>query len=427
MAGLLDALNTYEGQQGLGLLAAAGPRFDGAGFFQRLQEGMGSADKWKREQSKAELEKLQLEAEKAKIEDYKRKTAQEQSMRELVSKFAVPAQQGIAPLVGNPELGILPSQGMPAKPAGFDYKGYATALAGIDPIEALKIQKSLQGENQINKLDVKDFTPASVAKFAQTNNYGDLVRLDKAHFANTGGQTVALDAFTGKPLNTIDNTQSPDSKASNAISWANYGLSKDRLNFDKQGGADAGKPSWDAASGSFIYKPTFDNPQGRVVKAAGFEKPLGETAKKTLSGVESLNGAISEYLTELKGWGTTDAVRPDKRASMGTKYNNMMLQAKEAYNLGVLNGPDYQILQSVVTDPASLTGFITSNQALGNQAQELSRIMSKITAPAVRDSGAKAESTQAKPTGKAPMLGQVVDGYKFKGGNPADKANWEKQ
>lgn len=68
---LLDALNTYEGQQGLGLLAAAGPRFDGAGFFQRLQEGMGSADKWKREQAKAELEKLQ-------VDEYKRKVAQEQ-------------------------------------------------------------------------------------------------------------------------------------------------------------------------------------------------------------------------------------------------------------------------------------------------------------------------------------------------------------
>ncbi len=31
----------------------------------------------------------------------------------------------------------------------------------------------------------------------------------------------------------------------------------------------------------------------------------------------------------------------------------------------------------------------------------------------------------AKPA--APMRGQVVDGYKFKGGNPADKSNWEKQ
>jgi hypothetical protein len=30
------------------------------------------------------------------------------------------------------------------------------------------------------------------------------------------------------------------------------------------------------------------------------------------------------------------------------------------------------------------------------------------------------------PTAGAPAVGTVKDGYKFKGGNPADKNNWEK-
>lgn len=33
----------------------------------------------------------------------------------------------------------------------------------------------------------------------------------------------------------------------------------------------------------------------------------------------------------------------------------------------------------------------------------------------------------AKPAASAPMRGQIVDGYRFKGGNPADQNNWEKQ
>lgn len=37
------------------------------------------------------------------------------------------------------------------------------------------------------------------------------------HFANTGATTVGLDQFTGKPANTIQNTQSPDSRASVAV------------------------------------------------------------------------------------------------------------------------------------------------------------------------------------------------------------------
>ena len=43
MAGLLDFLNTPDAQLGMGLLAAAGPRSDGAGFGQRLTEGVGYA------------------------------------------------------------------------------------------------------------------------------------------------------------------------------------------------------------------------------------------------------------------------------------------------------------------------------------------------------------------------------------------------
>ncbi|MCV6900707.1 hypothetical protein OE165_27120, partial [Escherichia coli] len=32
---------------------------------------------------------------------------------------------------------------------------------------------------------------------------------------------VAMNPFTGQPLNSINKTQSPDSKASNAVAWAN--------------------------------------------------------------------------------------------------------------------------------------------------------------------------------------------------------------
>ena len=44
MAGLLDFLQTPESRMGIGLLAAAGPRADGAGFGQRLNEAMGMQD-----------------------------------------------------------------------------------------------------------------------------------------------------------------------------------------------------------------------------------------------------------------------------------------------------------------------------------------------------------------------------------------------
>ncbi|MFA5127293.1 MAG: hypothetical protein WC465_04860 [Patescibacteria group bacterium] len=133
-------------------------------------------------------------------------------------------------------------------------------------------------------------------------------------------------------------------------------------------GAD-GLPVWKQGKqeGAPVYSPTGIS-----------NKPLPIGQAKQVVGVKNLSDSIDEYTKQLDNFSLTDLANPDKHAAMGTKYNNMMLQAKEAYNLGVLNGPDYEILTSVITDPRSMKGVITSNKALKLQATELKRIMGKI-------------------------------------------------
>ena len=150
---------------------------------------------------------------------------------------------------------------------------------------------------------------------------------------------------------------------------------------------------------------------------------LPESQQKQVVGTQNLSNAIREYREALKTFGTLDAVKPDQRAMMGTKYNNMMLQAKEAYNLGVLNGPDFDILQSVVTDPRSIKGVITSNNALDTQAAELDRIMSGV---AQTSSQLKPRGGAAQTSGQAPKAGTIEEGHRFKGGDPSNPSNWEK-
>ena len=58
MAGLLDFLQTDEGRMGLGLLAAAGPRSDGAGFGQRMQEAMQGQDAYKQRQLALQMQMI---------------------------------------------------------------------------------------------------------------------------------------------------------------------------------------------------------------------------------------------------------------------------------------------------------------------------------------------------------------------------------
>jgi hypothetical protein len=102
-------------------------------------------------------------------------------------------------------------------------------------------------------------------------------------------------------------------------------------------------------------------------------KPLPEAANKQVTGATNLKDAINNYKAKLESFSTTDMVNPNARALMGNAYNNMMLQAKEAYNLGVLNGPDYQILQSVVKDPTSAGALFVSKKALNEQASDLAK------------------------------------------------------
>jgi hypothetical protein len=113
--------------------------------------------------------------------------------------------------------------------------------------------------------------------------------------------------------------------------------------------------------------------QQKFAQEMQFGKPLPEGAVKQVTGATNLKDAIENYKTKLKDFSTIDMANPDARAGMGNAYNNMMLQAKEAYNLGVLNGPDYAILQSVVKDPTKLSSVLVSKKALEQQATDLSK------------------------------------------------------
>jgi hypothetical protein len=133
------------------------------------------------------------------------------------------------------------------------------------------------------------------------------------------------------------------------------------------------------------------NPDG--TPAAVAPKPLPEAAQKQLIGARNVQEAARDYMGKLQNWSNTDMLNPKQRAAMGSAYNNLMLQAKEAYNLGVLNGPDYEILQSVVADPTKLKSAIIPTEALTGQARELQRIAGNIEAQVLRSHGRPAPAS----------------------------------
>lgn len=162
--------------------------------------------------------------------------------------------------------------------------------------------------------------------------------------------------------------QTANDKGHLGIAGAQLGLARDRLKYEKQGA------KWDSTSGQFVTPPAAPGDTGNAVTPTGYVKPpknAPEGYSTQVAGIENLSSAMTDYKQKLKTWSNGSLASPDKRASMGTAYTDMLMQAKEAYRLGVLNGPDYQLLTSVLTDPVSLRGSLVSTKAMEEQIDQM--------------------------------------------------------
>ena len=97
---------------------------------------------------------------------------------------------------------------------------------------------------------------------------------------------------------------------------------------------------------------------------------LPEGATKQVTGAVNMVDAINNYQKIVNKYDGL-ALKPTTRAELSNAYNNMMLQAKEAYNLGVLNGPDLDILRGVVQDPNTFKGALVDTKMLIGQSDAL--------------------------------------------------------
>lgn len=88
-----------------------------------------------------------------------------------------------------------------------------------------------------------------------------------------GNKQVAIDKNVAQNGQSWAMGQSPDSVASNALGWANYGLSNKRFGFEQQ---QANKPQFH--EGFWVTPPTATAPGGAATKVQGYnvEKPLTE-------------------------------------------------------------------------------------------------------------------------------------------------------
>ena len=282
----------------------------------------------------------------------------------------------------------------------------------------IKIDDAAQADATYN-------TTGLINRVAGGGKQGDAVRAllaakGKAEFDNLGGNGVFSGVDGGQQLNAVGTSAAGENvaragsaNASAANSYASAGQHKastDKIRQEITQGGKSGQTQiiTDAAGNVTLVDKVTGQARpamyadGRTVSGkTAAEKPLPEGAQKQLVGTRNLQDAVDQYQAALTGWSNQKMLDPNQRAMMGNAYNNMMLQAKEAYNLGVLNGPDYDILQSVVKDPTKAGSAMVTNDTLKGQADSLKKIAGNIERT-VLESHNKPYTPRINPNAPAP-------------------------
>jgi hypothetical protein len=134
--------------------------------------------------------------------------------------------------------------------------------------------------------------------------------------------------------------------------------------------------------GSVVYMPR-DQAAGMQAPRAG--AGAAEMAKRQQA-LANVTDAIAGFKQTLSGTGSRVMPGVDK-STLETSYENLQLQMKELFNLGVLNGPDLALMRRVLSNPTDIKGRMLAGgsadeQTRRTQAQiaEVEKIIAKYQA-----------------------------------------------
>lgn len=337
-----------------------------AGGLSGYQQAMAQA---KQAKMMEEMRSMQMAQQRMQLEAAQRQQAKEQGIEEdYRNAYRTPEQMAIGKFGPTAEA----AAAIPQMEGGFDQKALRDSLAKRDPLTAYKLFGPKAPENMVVGGSLVQVGPSGVKELYRPQEKSTPTDIGKL-FAEMGALPE------GDPRRAI--YQDAIRKATTHAPATSVSYGAPVAGVDARGNPVFFQP--DKAGGAPAIIPGVAPPKQK----------LGEKQTNQNAGIDALSSAVDDYVAQLGTWQKRDILSPDKRADMGTYYKNLMLQAKEAYNLGVLNGPDLAILQDVVQDPVSIMGTVTSNDALARQATSLRRIMNKVKA-------ANLGQTPSAPSGK---------------------------
>jgi hypothetical protein len=107
------------------------------------------------------------------------------------------------------------------------------------------------------------------------------------------------------------------------------------------------------------------------------KKSLPEAYAKQAMGVANTNDSLEKLLSTMKNFKSSDMLNPTRRAELGQAHATTLLFAKELFNLGVLNGGDERIVNSVINNPVDFSSTAVPIEAIRKQARDLQGVVDR--------------------------------------------------
>jgi hypothetical protein len=114
---------------------------------------------------------------------------------------------------------------------------------------------------------------------------------------------------------------------------------------------------------------------GQPVAGKGKTPPTEYT--KQAMGILNTNDSLEKMIDTMKTFKPSDMLNPTRRAELGQAHATTLLFAKELFNLGVLNGGDERIVNSVINNPIDFSSTTVPIEAIRKQARDLQGVVDR--------------------------------------------------
>ncbi len=424
--GLLDQFSNMSPEQTQGLLAAAsqmlqqsGPSRMPTSFGQVVGGGLGAYQgamteakirKQQEEQAAqmAQMRDLQMQEMQGQLGDQQRsRSEQEAILKAAKDAYRTPEQQASS-LPGGPT--IENAARIPEMTGGMDTSAFLRSVEQVNPLKAMELRKQFAPKDkQIHgtEIGMRDGQPVRIITFKDgTEQVSAFDPKADVREVNLGNKKQFVD------FNRVQNGQSfnmgvaPDTVYSGGITMRGQDMNDSRARDLNAIGQDANaikraekQKDLDMTKSSQVASfDTMLGTLGRLGQHPGLARSVGISgAFPTLPGTEAAN-----FQAELDTF-------------QSQAFIPMVAQLK---GMGALSDAEGKKLTAAV-------GAL--NPKMGEKAfrDSIGRIVDEMENAKARVSGVPREA--AKPPPKSVLRGQVIDGYRFKGGDPSQQSNWEKQ